>query len=67
MVPANAEGSLVTAGPNRQAFEGIPFTSASLRRLVDTEPVAPSAAACLELAWRHREALLPGLVLRAVS
>jgi transcriptional regulator with XRE-family HTH domain len=67
MVPANAEGSLVTAGPNRHAFEGIPFTAAAVRRLVDTEPVAPSAAACLELAWRHREALLPGLVLRAVS
>ncbi|CUU57866.1 Transcriptional regulator, contains XRE-family HTH domain [Parafrankia irregularis] len=61
MVRTNAEGSVVSTGPGRQAHEGIPFTQASLRRLVDTEPLAPSAAACLELAWRHRETLLPGL------
>ncbi|CAO5164036.1 putative transcriptional regulator [Frankia sp. AiPs1] len=65
MVQSNPEGSVVTAGPNRAVTEGIPFTHAALRRLIDTEPIAPSAAACLELAWRHRETLLPGLRVRA--
>ena len=66
MVQTNAEGSVVTAGPNRSVTEGIPFTHSALRRLVDTEPIAPSAAACLELAWRHRETLL-GMRMRAAS
>jgi transcriptional regulator with XRE-family HTH domain len=67
MVRANAEGSVVTASPSRRVSEGIPFTHSTLRRLVDTEPLAPAAAACLELAWRHRETLMPGLRLRAAS
>ncbi|MBL7495533.1 helix-turn-helix transcriptional regulator [Frankia sp. CNm7] len=67
MVHSNAEGSVVSAGPNHPVADGIPFTYATLRRLVDSEPLAPAAAACLELAWRHRELLLPGLRLRAAS
>ncbi|AEH08722.1 MULTISPECIES: helix-turn-helix domain-containing protein [Protofrankia] len=67
MVPVNAEGSVVTTGPHRQASEGIPFTHATVRRLIEHEPLAPSAAACLELAWRHRGTLLPGLRMRAAS
>jgi len=67
MVRSNAEGSVVSAGPNRAVAEGIPFTYATLRRLIDNEPLAPAATACLELAWRHRELLLPGLRLRAAS
>jgi transcriptional regulator with XRE-family HTH domain len=67
MVRSNAEGSVVSAGPGRAVADGIPFTYATLRRLVDSEPLAPAAAACLELAWRHREQLLPGLRLRVAS
>jgi transcriptional regulator with XRE-family HTH domain len=67
MVRSNAEGSVVSAGPGHPVTEGIPFTYATLRRLVDSEPLAPAAAACLELAWRHREQLLPGLRLRPAS
>ncbi len=67
MVPVNAEGSVVTTGPHRRASEGIPFTQAAVRRLIEHEPLAPSASACLELAWRHRGTLLPGLRMRAVS
>jgi transcriptional regulator with XRE-family HTH domain len=67
MVRTNAEGSVVTASPSRRVSDGIPFTHSTLRRLVDTEPLAPAAAACLELAWRHRETLMPGLRLRAAS
>jgi transcriptional regulator with XRE-family HTH domain len=67
LVASNAEGSLVTAGPNRRLSDGIPFTQEAVRRLIDREPLAPSAAACLELAWRHRAALVPGLRVRAAS
>ncbi|WP_322767885.1 helix-turn-helix transcriptional regulator [Frankia sp. Cr1] len=67
MVPINAEGSVVTTGPGRRACDGIPFTPAAVRRLIEQEPLAPSAAACLELAWRHRGTLLPGLHMRATS
>ncbi|MBX6388389.1 MAG: helix-turn-helix transcriptional regulator [Frankia sp.] len=67
MVRSNAEGSVVSAGPDRDATEGIPFTHATIRRLIETEPIAPAAAACLELAWRHRELLLPRLRLRTAS
>ncbi|MDT3438841.1 helix-turn-helix transcriptional regulator [Pseudofrankia sp. BMG5.37] len=67
MVHSNAEGTVVSAGPHRAVADGIPFTYATLRRLIDSEPLAPAAAACLELAWRNREQLLPGLRLRAAS
>ncbi|WP_239308666.1 MULTISPECIES: helix-turn-helix domain-containing protein [unclassified Frankia] len=65
MVAMNAEGSVVTTGPNQRACDGIPFTAATVRRLIEQEPLAPSAAACLDLAWRHRGTLLPGLRMRA--
>jgi transcriptional regulator with XRE-family HTH domain len=67
MVRTNTEGTVVSTGPNRHVGEGIPFTQGALRRLIDTEPLAPAAAACLELAWRHRDVLVPGLRLRAAS
>jgi len=67
MVTTNDEGSVVTAGPGRASSDGIPFTHSAVRRLIESEPLAPSAAACLELAWRHRERLLPGLRVRAAS
>lgn len=67
LVTTNAEGTVVSFGPNRRASEGIPFTLDAVRRLVEREPLAPSAAACLELAWRHRAMLVPGLRVRAAS
>lgn len=67
MVRTNAEGTVVSSGPYRDVTEGIPFTAAAVRRLVDTEPLAPAAAACLDLAWRHRDTIVPGLRLRAAS
>jgi len=30
----------------------------NVRRLLDDEPIAPPGAACLELAWQHRDLLL---------
>ncbi|MGH2941944.1 MAG: helix-turn-helix domain-containing protein [Solirubrobacteraceae bacterium] len=56
LVPTNAEGTIVTTGG--QAAAGIPFEDRNIRRLLTSESMAPAAAACLDLAWRHRAALL---------
>jgi transcriptional regulator with XRE-family HTH domain len=57
LVLTNQEGSVVTADPARPA-SGIPFTAEHVRRLLDNEPLAAPAAACLSLAWQHRELLM---------
>jgi transcriptional regulator with XRE-family HTH domain len=57
LVLTNQEGNVVTADPTRPTT-GIPFTEAHVRRLLDKEPLAGPAAACLSLAWRHRALLL---------
>lgn len=56
LVATNAEGSIVTTG-DRPA-PGIAFEHRNVERWLTTEPMAPAAAACLALAWRHRQALL---------
>jgi transcriptional regulator with XRE-family HTH domain len=56
LVTTNAEGTIVTTDGHPAA--GIPFEHRNVERLLSSEPLAPAAAACLELAWRHREALL---------
>jgi hypothetical protein len=66
-VVTNTEGTAVSEGRDRSAAEGIPFTERNVRRLLDAESIAPSGAACLELAWRHRGSLLPGQALRRAS
>lgn len=58
LVLTNQEGSVVTASPTSPAT-GIPFTEEHVRRLLDDEPLAGPAAACLALAWQSR-ALLVG-------
>lgn len=57
LVMTNQEGSLVTANQDAPA-EGIPFSDEHVKRLLDAQSLAAPAAACLELAWRHREHLL---------
>jgi hypothetical protein len=37
---------------------GIAFTEDNINRLISTERMAPSGAACLDLAWQHRASLL---------
>jgi hypothetical protein len=54
LVQSNNEGTIV-AGPSGR---GIALTEDNVDRLVSSEPMAPSGAACLELAWRHRQLLL---------
>jgi transcriptional regulator with XRE-family HTH domain len=53
----NEEGEIVGIGDGRPV-EGIPFTAESVTRMLQQEPMAAPGAACLALAWQHREALL---------
>jgi hypothetical protein len=53
----NEEGEIVGIGDGRPV-EGIPFTAESVTRMLQQEPMAAPGAACLALAWEHREALL---------
>jgi transcriptional regulator with XRE-family HTH domain len=56
LVTTNSEGSIVAASP--VLAEGIAFTEENVRRILDEEPIAPAAAACLDLAWHHRDLLI---------
>jgi transcriptional regulator with XRE-family HTH domain len=56
MVAVNEEGAAVSTEAGRPTV-GIPFTAAARERL-RTEPLAPIARACIELAWRYRYQLL---------
>ncbi len=54
-VQINAEGQVVSSGSTTVGF---PFTEESVHRFTRAEPMGPGGAACLALAWRHRDALL---------
>jgi transcriptional regulator with XRE-family HTH domain len=56
MVALNEEGAAVSTEAGRPTV-GIPFTAAARERL-RAEPLAPSARACIEMAWQHRHQLL---------
>jgi hypothetical protein len=53
----NDEGEIVAVGDGKAA-EGVPFTGEAVRRLLSSEPMASPGAACLALAWRHRDRIL---------
>jgi transcriptional regulator with XRE-family HTH domain len=53
----NEEGEIVGIGDGRPV-QGIPFTAEAVTRMLHQEPMAAPGAACLALAWQHREALL---------
>jgi hypothetical protein len=55
MVEVNEEGSIARDG---KTLENFVFDDATIERLLATEAVAPSGAACLTLACQHRTALL---------
>ncbi|MFG2994217.1 hypothetical protein ACGFZK_33815 [Streptomyces sp. NPDC048257] len=57
MVSRNSEGAVV-AGNAGGSGAGIEFTESNVRRLLDNEPLASAAAACLDLAWQHRGLIL---------
>jgi hypothetical protein len=54
LVELNEEGT-VASGPDRQQFT---FGDSTIYDLLTTEPMAPSGAACLYLAWQHQSWLL---------
>lgn len=54
----NEEGEIVGIGDGR-ATEGVPFTAECVDRMLTSEPMASPGAACLSLAWQHRDHLLP--------
>jgi hypothetical protein len=58
LVPANAEGHLVTAEDATGTTLGIPFTAATVERFTTAEPMQSAGSALLRLAWTHRETLL---------
>ncbi|WP_086837891.1 hypothetical protein [Amycolatopsis kentuckyensis] len=53
MVPTGPEGTVIV-GPEGH---GIPFTEENIRLYADNPGTVNAGAVCLELAWRHREAL----------
>lgn len=55
MADHNAEGAIVTADKQRREFS---FDNDIIDRLLTSEPLAPSGAACLHLAWQHRDLIL---------
>ncbi|WP_024802904.1 helix-turn-helix transcriptional regulator [Nocardia sp. BMG51109] len=56
IVAHNAEGDVY---PSDYGTVGIRWTPTNVRYALDHEPLAPAAAACLALTWRHRDLLLP--------
>lgn len=56
IVAKNAEGEIETRG---DGTVGTPWTADNVRRVLNHEPLAPAAAACLALTWRYRAMLLP--------
>jgi transcriptional regulator with XRE-family HTH domain len=54
----NEEGEIVSIAGGRPA-EGVPFTAECVTRMLRDEPVVAPGAACLALAWQHRDVLLP--------
>jgi hypothetical protein len=53
----NDEGEIVAVAGGVPT-DGVPFTEESVARMLDTEPMASPGAACLSLAWQHRNQLL---------
>jgi hypothetical protein len=54
----NEEGHLVRVNDESGATTGLPFTEDSIVRFIKTEPIQAAGAGLLQLAWRHRAALL---------
>ena len=53
----NGEGEIMAVADGTPT-DGVPFTEDSVRRMLDSEPMASPGAACLSLAWQHRNWLL---------
>jgi hypothetical protein len=63
VVRINAEGVIITElhpseHPRAGTPSGIAFDADNVQRCLTTEPMAPPGAACLALAWQHRDLIL---------
>jgi transcriptional regulator with XRE-family HTH domain len=58
LVASNNEGTIVLGDGKSGLGPGIAFTEDNINRLITTERMAPSGAACLQLAWLHRQTVL---------
>jgi len=58
LVTVTAEGQIVTSLDNNQSVYGLSFTDATVQQFLNHEPLGGTSAACLALAWRHRESLM---------
>jgi hypothetical protein len=54
MVEHNDEGDFVI-GQDRQEYA---FDQPTIEHLTSSQPIAPSGAACLHIAWEHRKTIL---------
>jgi hypothetical protein len=59
LVHTNEEG-IVMGADKAAARRGAPFVEDCVEQLLESGVMAPAAAACLELAWRHRDQVLAG-------
>jgi hypothetical protein len=57
LVSRNPEGEVVRSLDGNKSIRGLPFDEATVERLITTEPLGQTSAACLSLAWRHRAKL----------
>jgi hypothetical protein len=57
-VMVNAEGQVVTSLDGDQSVYGLEFTEVTVRQFLERELFGGTSAACLALAWQHREYLL---------
>ena len=53
----NEEGEIVALGDGRPV-DGLPFTRPVVDRMLSAEPMASPGAACMSLAWHHRDLLI---------
>ncbi|MBF6343413.1 helix-turn-helix domain-containing protein [Nocardia cyriacigeorgica] len=56
LVSRNSEGDIY---PSDSGTIGIRWNAGNVRRVLNHEPLAAAAAACIALTWRHRGVLLP--------
>lgn len=57
-VQINAEGALVSAIESTSVSEGVPFTEATVRRMLTSEPMASPGACILARSWTFRKDIL---------
>lgn len=58
LVERNSEGTVIADVDDTGRTIGLPFTGERVHQLLGSGTLAPAAAACLQLAWAHRDVLL---------